>query len=60
MTKNYYQILNLTSNATKEEIKKAYHKLALQYHPDKNKEKGSDEIFKLITEAYSTLSDKVQ
>ena len=55
MNKNYYQILNINQNASKEEIKKAYYKLALKYHPDKNKEEGSEEKFKEITEAYDVL-----
>ena len=55
MNKNYYQILNINENASKEEIKKAYHKLALQYHPDKNKDEGAEEKFKEISEAYDML-----
>ena len=52
---NYYEILNITSNATKQEIKKAFKKLALIYHPDRNK--GFEEKFKRINEAYQTLSN---
>ena len=55
MSKNYYKILNIDSNASKEEIKKAYYKLALKYHPDKNKEPDADERFKEISEAYEHL-----
>ncbi len=55
MSKDYYGVLGLSKNATPEEIKKAYHKLAHKYHPDK---KGGDsEKFKEINEAYSVLSD---
>jgi DnaJ-class molecular chaperone len=61
MSKNYHQILQIDLNASKEEIKKAYHKLALQYHPDKNKEPDSEAKFKEISEAYEMLyNDKVQ
>lgn len=53
--KDYYKILGVSKNATQEEIKKAYRKLAHQYHPDK---KGGDETkFKEINEAYQILSD---
>ena len=51
----YYKILNVEKNATQEEIKKAYRKLALKYHPDKSKDNGDH--FKKINEAYSVLSD---
>jgi DnaJ-class molecular chaperone len=54
--KDFYKILNVEKNATEDEIRKSYKKLALQYHPDKNN--GSDERFKEIAEAYSVLSDK--
>ncbi len=55
--KDYYDILGLDHSATKEDIKKAYRKLALKYHPDKNKEKGAEEKFKEISEAYAVLYD---
>jgi DnaJ-class molecular chaperone len=53
--KNYYDILEVPKNATQNEIKKAYHKLALQYHPDKNP--TGEAQFKEIGEAYVVLSD---
>jgi molecular chaperone DnaJ len=55
--KDYYDVLGLDHSATKEDIKKAYRKLALKYHPDKNKEKGAEEKFKEISEAYAVLYD---
>lgn len=55
--RDYYDILGLDHSAIKDDIKKAYRKLALQYHPDKNKEKGAEEKFKEISEAYAVLYD---
>jgi len=55
--KDFYKILEVNEKATDAEIKKAYRKLALQYHPDKNKEEGADVKFKEIAEAYETLGD---
>lgn len=50
-----YQMLGLHEGATMQEIKEAYRKLALRYHPDKNVSKQDDEKFKIITEAYQML-----
>lgn len=55
---DYYKTLGLTKTATEAEIKKAYRKLALQYHPDRNAgDKAAEEKFKEISEAYAVLSD---
>lgn len=55
---DYYQILNLQRETTAEEIKRAYKRLALRYHPDRNPEdKDAEEKFKLISEAYAVLGD---
>ena len=57
-TKDYYFILQLKPNATRQEIKKNYRKLALQYHPDRNPgNTEAAEIFRQVHEAYETLSD---
>jgi curved DNA-binding protein len=53
----YYTILNVSENASESEIKKSYHKLAKEYHPDKNPSKQAEEKFKNISEAYHVLSD---
>lgn len=55
MPKDYYKILGVNKDASKDEIKKAFHKLAHQHHPDKNK--GNDTKFKEANEAYQVLSD---
>ena len=55
--KDYYEILGIARNATKEEIKSTYRKLALKYHPDRNKSPNAEEKFKEISEAYAILSD---
>jgi len=57
--KDYYSILGVNRDTTQEEIKKAYRRLALEYHPDRNpKEKEAEEIFKEIGEAYAVLGDQ--
>ena len=56
---DYYKILGVDKTATPQELKKAYHKLAIKYHPDKNKDdKNAETKFKEISEAYAVLSDK--
>lgn len=57
MGKDYYGTLGLQRGASDEDIKRAYRKLALRYHPDKNKEPGAEERFKEVAEAYDVLSD---
>lgn len=56
-TRDYYEILGVSKNATDREIKAAYRKLALQWHPDRNKTSEAEKKFKEINEAYEVLSD---
>lgn len=55
--RDYYEVLGVSKNASKDEVKRAYRKLALQYHPDRNKSPDAEEKFKEISEAYAILSD---
>ena len=59
MAEDYYQILGVGENASADEIKKAYRKLALKHHPDKNPgDKKAEEMFKKVSEAYYSLGDE--
>lgn len=53
----YYRLLGVSRDASEADIKKAYRKLAMEYHPDRNRENGAEEKFKEITEAYQVLCD---
>jgi molecular chaperone DnaJ len=60
MTRDYYEILGVSKNATQEEIKKAYRKLALKYHPDKGGTKEDETKFREVNKAYETLKDEAK
>ena len=55
--RDYYEVLDVPRTASQDQIKDAYRKLAMQYHPDRNKAPGAEERFKEISEAYAVLSD---
>jgi molecular chaperone DnaJ len=55
--RDYYEVLGVPRNATQEDIKKAFRRLAMQYHPDRNKDDGAEARFKEVGEAYEVLSD---
>jgi len=55
--RDYYDVLGVDRNASDEEIKKAFRRLAFKYHPDRNKDHGAEQKFKGINEAYEVLSD---
>ena len=57
---NYYEILGITEKAKYEEIRKAYHKMALKYHPDKCTDEDAEEKFRQVVEAYEVLVDPVK
>ena len=55
--RDYYEVLGVPKDASKDDIKRTYRKLAMQYHPDRNKSPEAEEKFKEISEAYAVLSD---
>src|ERR1700682_4852448 len=55
---DYYEALGVSRDASEEEIRRAYRKLARKYHPDVNKEPGAEDRFKQISEAYEVLRDE--
>ncbi|MDY4920638.1 MAG: DnaJ domain-containing protein, partial [Phascolarctobacterium sp.] len=59
--RDYYDVLGVSKTANADELKKAYRKLALKYHPDRNKGNAeAEEKFKEVNEAYSVLSDETK
>ncbi|GHU34373.1 hypothetical protein FACS1894166_11730 [Bacilli bacterium] len=55
--RDYYEILGIPKSATPDEIKRAFRRLAMQYHPDRNKAADAEAKFKEVNEAYEVLSD---
>ena len=55
--RDYYEVLGVDKNSDDQTIKRAFKRLAMKYHPDRNKEPGAEEKFKEINEAYAVLSD---
>ena len=55
--RDYYEVLGISHDASSEDIRKAFRKLAFQYHPDRNHDDGASEKFKEVNEAYEVLSD---
>ena len=55
--RDYYDILGISKDASEDQIKQSFRSLARKYHPDKNKNPGAEEKFKLISAAYSVLSN---
>ena len=58
MNENLYDSLGVATTATQAEIRKAYRKLAVQYHPDRNPSTEAQEVFRKITQAYGVLNDQ--
>ncbi|HID73168.1 TPA: hypothetical protein EYP38_04450 [Candidatus Micrarchaeota archaeon] len=58
MAKDYYKVLGVSKGASRKEIKKAYRKLALKYHPDRCDDLDAEEKFKEVAEAYAVLTGK--
>ena len=55
--RDYYDVLGISRDATEEDVKKAFRKLALEFHPDRNRSEGAEDRFKEVNEAYQVLSD---
>jgi len=58
--RDYYEVLGVERNATRDQIKHAYRRLAIRYHPDKNKDPGASAKFRELAEAYAVLSDETK